>query len=188
MKIDITTETYQRLSELVQGFDSPDAVINRLIDEVTKQPKEKPIVIFNPSNEEKFKGELLSTKLAEVCLHYTNTTPLFFPWNAQKLKDTSNLKANLWSGFLRDWKKKGITKIELTVLSNDADMEMLKLAHALGLSYADAMKIQPRSHRENDDYYLIWFENEDMEILNKIVHKKVDNDLNFYLPAFMLDN
>lgn len=189
MKIDITTVTFQRLSEFAQGFDTPDAVINRLIDEVTKQPEVKPIIIFTPESEDDFKSQLLNVKLAEVCLHYTNAAPTFFVWNATKLKESSNLKANLWSGFLRDWKKRGITKVELTVLTKDTDLEMLKLAHALGISYDDALKIRPCSTREDDNNYLVWFENNNENILSKIAHThKVNIDGHVYLPTYMLDN
>ncbi|ARR51893.1 hypothetical protein ETN89_20535 (plasmid) [Photobacterium damselae subsp. damselae] len=187
MKIDVTTATFQRLSKLAQGFDTPDAVINRLIDEVTKQPEIKPTIIFNPEIEDDFKRKLLNVKLAEVCLHYTDAAPTFSMWNATKFKESSNLKANIWSGFLRGWKNKCITKIELIVLDKDVDLEMLKLAHALGISYDDALKIQPYSHREDDNNYLVCFKNYNEKILSKIAHK-VNIDGEVYLPAFMLDN
>lgn len=186
MEINITEKTFQRLSELAKGFDTPDAVINRLIDEVIKKPEAKPVITFCPVNEADFKTTLLETKLAEVCLFYTDKKPFYFQWNAEKLKDTSNLKANLWSGFLRGWKDKGITKIELTVLAADVDKEILQIGHALGLSYHDAMIVQPQAHRENEDAYLISFKDEEPSIMDKIQHK-VNNDLEVYLPSYMLD-
>lgn len=44
MKIEISQKTYERLSELAKGFDTPDAVINRLLDSVTKVPERKPTI------------------------------------------------------------------------------------------------------------------------------------------------
>jgi len=186
MNIDVSEKTFERLSNLAKGFDTPDAVINRLIDEVTKKPEVKPVIFFNPENEGDFKTSLLETKLAEVCLFSANMKPSYSLWNADKFKDTSNLKANLWSGFLRGWKDKGITKIELTVLDSNVDKRILEIGHALGLSYHDTLIIQPHIHREDENTYLISFGNEDYSIIDKIQHK-VDNDINVYLPSFMLD-
>ena len=186
MNIDVSEKTFERLSNLAKGFDTPDAVINRLIDEVTKKPEVKPTIFFNPENEEDFKTSLLETKLAEVCLFSADMKPRYFLWNADKFKESSNLKANLWSGFLRGWKDKGITKIELTVLDSNVDKRILEIGHALGLSYHDASIIQPHAHREDENTYLISFKNEDYPIIDKIKHK-VNNDINVYLPSFMLD-
>ncbi len=186
MKIEISQKTYERLSELAKGFDTPDAVINRLLDSVTKVPERKPTITFDPSNELDFKAALLDTRLAEVCISYTDKPTQFLVWNAEKFKDSSNLKANLWSGFLRGWKEKGITGITLTILDSSTNRTVLEIGHALGLSYADAVVVQPRHHREDENNYLIWFENEDLSIIDKVQHK-VNNDREVYLPAFMLN-
>lgn len=185
MKIDISDKTYKRLSELAQGFDTPDVVINRLIDSVAKIPERKPTIIFNPSNEADFKAALLDTRLAEVCITYIDKPKTFSVWNADKFKGSSNLKANLWSGFLRGWKDKGISNISLTILDTDTDGTVLEIGHALGLSYEDATIVQPRANREDENNYLIWFDNEEPSIIDKIQHT-VNNDLNVYLPSFML--
>lgn len=187
MKIDISKKTYERLSELAKGFDTPDVVINRLLDSVTKVPERKPTITFDPNNELDFKAALLDTRLVEVCITYNDEPSQFLIWNADKFKESSNLKANLWSGFLRGWKEKGITGIALTVLDASADRTVLEIGHALGLSYSDALIVQPRAHRENEDTYLIWFENEELSIIDKIQQHKVNNDINVYLPSFMLN-
>jgi hypothetical protein len=186
MKIEISDKTYKRLSELAQGFDTPDVVINRLIDSVAKIPERKPTISFNPSNEADFKAALLNTRLAEVCITYIDKPKIFSVWNADKFKGSSNLKANLWSGFLRGWKDKGISNISLTILDTDTDGTVLEIGHALGLSYEDAKIVQPRAHREDENNYLICFDNEELSIIDKIQHK-VSNDLNVYLPSFMLN-
>lgn len=186
IEIKINRSTFKRLESLAVGFDTPDAVINRLIDEVQGRPEKKPTISFNPKVESEFKQKLLDQRIAEVCIHFTDSTKQFFEWNAKKLTATSNLKANLWSGFLRDWKSRGITSISLTVLERPIDSELLRLAHALGLSYEEALVVKPKSHKESDTHYLIWFENKDMSILDKISHK-LNNDLNVYLPSYMLE-
>lgn len=186
MKIDVSQKTYERLSELAKGFDTPDAVISRLLDSVTKMPARKPRITFDPSNELDFKAALLETRLAEVCISYNDKPTQFLVWNADKFKDSSNLKANLWSGFLRGWKEKGITEISLTILDSSTNRTILEIGHALGLSYADAVIVQPRHHREDENNYLIYFENENLSIIDKVQHK-VNSDGEVYLPTFMLD-
>ncbi|MCA2015596.1 hypothetical protein LDJ79_05700 [Vibrio tritonius] len=186
MKIEVSQKTYERLSELAKGFDTPDSVISRLLDSVAKIPTRKPTITFDPTSERDFKSALLETRLAEVCISYDDESTQFLVWNAEKFKDSSNLKANLWSGFLRGWKEKGITRITLKILDSSTDRTVLKIGHALGLSYADAVVVQPRYHQEDEDTYLIWFENEDLPIINK-VKPKVNNDLEVYLPTLMLD-
>lgn len=184
--IKIENSTLKRLESLAVGFDTPDAVINRLIDGAEGRPDIKPTIVFNPSLESDFKEKLLEEKIAEVCIYSGDTSPVISIWNATKLTRTSNLKANLWSGLLRNWKSKGITKVELTVLDRNVDGQLLDLAHALGLTYQDALIVKPKYHRENADTFLIYFENEEMSILNKISHK-LNIDLEVYLPSYMLD-
>lgn len=184
--VSITEANFKRLEALTIGFDTPDSVISRLLDQAESRPEKKPKIIFNPSTEEQFKTELLQSRLAEVCLHTNESkNQQYFSWEAHKLKPESNLKANLWSGFLRGWKNKGINKIELTVLK-DVDQKLLDLAHALGLSYQDALIVKPRCHQENNDTLLVSFEVENMEILEKIPHK-LNSDCEVFLPSMMLD-
>lgn len=186
ISIDINEANFKRLEALTIGFDTPDSVISRLLDQAESRPEKKPKIIFNPSTEEQFKRELLQSRLAEVCLHTNESkNKQYFSWGANKLKTESNLKANIWSGFLRGWKDKGINKIELTVLKN-VDQKLLDLAHALGLSYQDALIVKPNYHQEDSDTLLVSFEVENMKILEKIPHKRT-SDGELFLPSYMLN-
>lgn len=115
-KIEISNETYERLGKLVIGFDSPENVISRLLDQAEGKTIQKPELFFEPKNEDEFKARLLETKEAEITLYKNDGSREILHWNAHRFKPESNLRANLWSGQLRGWPEKGIVKAELTVL------------------------------------------------------------------------
>ena len=112
--IEISETVYDRLSQLIQGFgDTPNSIIERLLNE--KGTKLKPSLIFYPEDESKFKKLLLRDKKAEVVLYTENGKIEVLKWSASKFKESSNVKANIWSGYLRNWEVKGITKAEFTI-------------------------------------------------------------------------
>lgn len=115
MKIEITDSLYQRLAKHVEGFETPENVITRILDEYeSKKEKKKPEIIFIP-NEFDFKEELLKKKVAWKTFEYTDGSILQKKWVATHFSLSSSLKANLWSGSLRDWQAKGISKLTLSV-------------------------------------------------------------------------
>ncbi|WP_226970269.1 hypothetical protein, partial [Vibrio navarrensis] len=61
-------------------------------------------------------NELIARKKAQVVLHLKNGDRDVIHWNASRFQPSSNLRANLWSGILRNWKDKGIVSAELSVL------------------------------------------------------------------------
>lgn len=120
--IRISDELYARLESHAVGFDTPAALIERLLDKCdgieTAKPapsSTKPALLFSPPDEALFKQQLLNKKQASVVLHKANGTVENRTWNATRLSAKSNLRGNLWSGLLRGWKKKGIVKVELTI-------------------------------------------------------------------------
>ena len=120
--IRISDELYARLESKAVGFDTPSALIERLLDQcdgIKPTPKSdsqtRPELIFQPSDEQRFKKLLINIGQANVVLHKQNGTVERRTWNANRLTDSSNLRGNLWSGLLRGWKKKGITKVELSI-------------------------------------------------------------------------
>ena len=128
--IRVSEELFTRLESHAIGFDTPSAVIERLLDKydgVNKDQKVdlvdidkeytyvKPELIFNPTNEDEFKRRLLQEKQANVVIYLSNGSIEEHKWIANKFSDSSNLRGNLWSGFLRGWKKKGIVKAELSI-------------------------------------------------------------------------
>ncbi|HEL8012957.1 TPA: hypothetical protein U0A13_004973 [Escherichia coli] len=122
MEITVSEVTYNRLATLATGFETPDAVINRLIDacaineagEIGK-PK-KPVLFFNPGNETEFKKALLISKQARVELYKRDGTCEEGVWNARNLSERSSIRGNLWSGYLRNWDQKGIVRAVFTII------------------------------------------------------------------------
>ena len=126
--IRISDELYSRLESHAVGFDTPSALIERLLDSVEGIEKtdvddvgNKPTLIFEPQDEVLFKELLLRDKKASVLLHKSNGSVERRIWNANRITESSNIRGNLWSGLLRGWKAKGIVKAELSILSGDAN-------------------------------------------------------------------
>jgi len=120
--IRLSDDLYERLESFAVGFDTPAALIERLLDKcdgiektVSSEASQKPELIFNPEDEEQFKRRLLKQKKATVKLHKVDGSIENRSWNAERLSESSNLRGNLWSGLLRGWKKKGIVKAEFTI-------------------------------------------------------------------------
>lgn len=75
-----------------------------------------PELIFNPSEEKQFKNELLKSKKAHFILTYISGKKVKTPWNAQKFKETSDLKGNIESKtFWRNKNKEGLVKVEVFI-------------------------------------------------------------------------
>ncbi|WP_158589133.1 hypothetical protein [Alginatibacterium sediminis] len=119
--IEVTEAIYDKLAAKVIGFgETPNSVIERLLKDVDGKST-KPTLDFYPSNDVEFKKLLLKNKKAEVALYKTNGEIEVLVWNASKLKESSNIKANIWSGYLRDWETKGIKKAEFSIYEQPED-------------------------------------------------------------------
>jgi hypothetical protein len=150
MKIEITLETFQRLERLAVGFDNPEAVIKRLLDQKDGKKEAKPELAFSPSDEDEFKSQLIQQKEAEVVLYKTDNTREVNTWKANRFTSNSSLRGNIWSGPLRGWKDKGIIKAELNILPSeiyypDGDREGIDLikqiANHFGITFDEASDI-----------------------------------------------
>lgn len=139
--IRINDEIYARLESLAHGFDTPASVIDRLIDAYVAQNSakhtqeadikpaadtnlnqfkselKKPELVFEPSDEAHFRKLLLEKKKATVTLHKSDGREETKLWNASKFSESSNLRANIWSGFLRNWQRDNIVKAELSIIA-----------------------------------------------------------------------
>ncbi|KAA0257298.1 hypothetical protein FHQ18_09620 [Deferribacter autotrophicus] len=134
--IKLTSETYERLANLAKPFETEEALINRLIDFYIQQNNKskvirgynekdkvkKPLLIFHPDEFTFFK-DILSKKIAYGIIYYKNGDKEYITWKAHKLKPTSNLRANLYSGYLRNWRKKGIVKFEISTNIDDLNLK-----------------------------------------------------------------
>jgi hypothetical protein len=131
--IEIPVSLYQRLSFHAKGFETPATVIERLLDSFEGQKCTEPVlsvkttdslptsleIVYYPTDEESFKQSLLQKKIAYLLLHKLNGTKEIKEWRASNFQQKSSVKGNLRTGYLRDWKKKGIVKAEISTNKND---------------------------------------------------------------------
>lgn len=197
MKIEISELTLERLEKMAIGFDTPEGVITRLLDLAENKKEIKPDLVFNPGDENRFKSLLIKDKLAEVIIYKNDSTREVTQWNANKFNEKSSLRGNLWSGFLRDWKSKGIAKIELTIypkptIHDDIDtfQQKKRLAIALNLTFSEVLPLDFEVIENTNngfvyDYTVRFYSNCDRNTLSKI--KGLSNDDAITLPAFTFD-
>ena len=115
MNIEISKHLYSRLSKHVEGFEKPESVIERILNYYeNRRGASKPEIFFIP-NENVFKEFLLEKKVAWKVLEFTDGSTELERWSATRFSESSNLKANLWSGTLRNWQVKGIKKLTLSI-------------------------------------------------------------------------
>jgi hypothetical protein len=130
--IRIEKNLYQRLAKYSNGFETPSQVINKMIDfyetknniepsiELVTEKSTNLEIIYYPINDvNNFKQLLLEEKMAYINIHKINNETKIIEWNAYRFKDSSDIEKNLRSGYLRDWKDKGIFKAELSINKDD---------------------------------------------------------------------
>jgi hypothetical protein len=181
--IEISEKTYSRLSELAIGFDTPAAVIERLLDQATGKPETKPELLFYPTDEETFKLQLLKNKEAEIVTYRNDGSREINHWKANRFSPTSSLKGNIWSGPLRGWKEKGIVKAEFSILpqtlfDKDGDDDGVRLNKAIALecqlTYEEVESIEFDIDEDSSDDGLVYghviqfSDSNDPEIMAKI--------------------
>lgn len=127
---------YGRLEKYAHGFDTPANVIEKILnyyerhcEESTEISQEQPgqsielptslEIIYHPEGENIFKKALLEKKQAYVCLYKMDGTSEISIWNASKFSSHSDVNNNLRSGYLRNWKKKGIFKAVIAINKTD---------------------------------------------------------------------
>ena len=144
--IDISSNIYERLGKLAQTFETPQDVIIRLLDSfeevgskiesdrivneatsiLRNEPKNvrkynKLDINFFPSDLVQFKSLLLKKKQAWVLLHMVDGSKNLHQWNTSRFSETSDVLGNLRSGYLRDWRDKGIISADIAINKNDID-------------------------------------------------------------------
>ncbi len=130
--IRIEENLYQRLATYSKGFETPSQVINKMIDFYEMKNNIKPIIglvkerpksleiIYYPNNDiNNFKKLLIDKKMAYINIHKVSGESEIIEWNALRFKDSSDVENNLRSGYLRNWKDKGIFKAELSTKKDD---------------------------------------------------------------------
>lgn len=181
--IEISQETYKRLEQLATGFsDTPDFVISRLLDGLDNKPEKKPELVFFPDDEEKFKHLLIRDKFAEITFYLNDGSRNVQVWNAKKFSESSNLRANLWSGQLRDWKAKGIIKAELSIFPKRQNHEDAG-EYAVRRATSSILNI-PFSELQDIDFDYEIAESEGQKCLIINFHDTCDMDKLGHIPGF----
>ena len=147
VRIEITEELYERLGAHAKPFETPAQVIERLLTaaeekasdtslsqslpHTTKSPGTnyppplagKLQINFFPSDPIQFKAQLLKHKEAWVRLYYQSGQTMTKHWVARSFKPTSDVMANLRSGYLRGWREKGIVRADVAIDVRDLPTE-----------------------------------------------------------------
>jgi hypothetical protein len=133
--IQLSAAIYKRLESHAEGFDTPESVVERLLnsydrladpsgEETTVSLAHEPILTrpepaFYPSDIGEFKRQLLHQKQATRRITYQDGTMKLGIWNADRMDASSSVQGNINSGVLRDWKSKGIVRVEFAIDRND---------------------------------------------------------------------
>jgi hypothetical protein len=194
VNIDIKESTFKRLERLVIGFDTPDAVINRLVDSYENKKTTKPTLSFYP-DESDFLRLLVKCGMANVTLYMENGNQETLPWKASKLTFDSNLRGNIWSGLLRGWKEKGIISAHFSISHSpdfsyskeDFERDKIlsrycKLTHKEFISLKDEFELSRYIDPEGDlgGYKIRFFDSCDLNTLEKIENLDENNELVFH--------
>jgi predicted CopG family antitoxin len=116
MHIEITDSVYDRLSKLAEGFETPNDVIERLLEKnVKSESVSAPSIYYFPTSQNEFKKAFLNNKSAYRTFVYTDNSTKTSQWNAENFSPSSNLEGNIRSGVLRNWKKKNIKALILSI-------------------------------------------------------------------------
>lgn len=146
--IEITDELYDRLGRHAQPFETPAQVMQRILDKIeqgvgTAKEKQlpfldKPIstrpsddfrytgklqINFYPSDPTAFKARLLREKEAWILMTYRDGKRELKNWSANNFKQSSNVMANLRSGYFRGWKERGLVKADVAVERSDLTLD-----------------------------------------------------------------
>ncbi len=138
--IEISLNLYERLGTLAEPFETPEDVITRILNsskfiEVRGPTIETKIdennvsnsvntynklnINFFPSDQMQFKQLLLEKKRAWVRLELKDGSKNIHEWNAFRFNESSDVLGNLRSGYLRNWRKKGIINADIVIDKND---------------------------------------------------------------------
>ena len=76
---------------------------------------EGPVIQLSPAGDDAFKARLIAVKRAVVRLEMRDGRERSFVWHAYRFRQSSNLRGNLFSGYLRDWRERGIVRASVSV-------------------------------------------------------------------------
>jgi len=76
-------------------------------------------IITYPSSINEFKQTLLQFGKAYIKIHNVDGTSKIKEWNVAEHEKSLDVNTALCSGYLQDWQKKGINKVEIAITQND---------------------------------------------------------------------
>jgi len=88
----------------------PEEITNLYENKTILIPKKNKCPLILLPDDETFREKLLIKREANWTLFYENGSKKCGTWNASKFKESSKVRNIIRSGYLRDWKKKKITK------------------------------------------------------------------------------
>lgn len=148
--IEIPDDLYERLGMQAKPFEMPAQVIQRLLDLAEEGGERHPAeddraaqlepsrsvvaspaplytgkleVNFYPSDLAVFKAQLLERKEAWIVMSYQAGNRVLKHWIAENFKPTSDVMANLRSGYLRGWREKGLIRADVAINRSDLGIE-----------------------------------------------------------------
>ena len=82
--------------------------------------KQKVEIEFLPADENRFRSCLIQQKRAYVVIYKADgAVEPIKQWNATRFTETSSLRSNICSGYLRNWKRRGIVKAVFSINRSD---------------------------------------------------------------------
>lgn len=130
--IRVPQHLFDRLQAVAPGLMTTAEVIERLVDfyeshhgrveptadttPTSPQILSRPKLHFHPRDENEFKAELLRSRRAKVELQLSSGKNEEHIWKADRMTESSSVRANLWSGILRDWKTRGVITARISIV------------------------------------------------------------------------
>ena len=164
-KIDISEENYVALCSWTKSSETINDALTRLVK------MKKPYISYGNVNLEEFKEALLSSRVAQVCVEYYDRKERdLLIWKATKIKEDSNIRGNIQSNYLRDWRSKRISGVNVDVLEQKSlNLEYLSISSYLGLTYHEFSTLDPIIYKNAlGEYDCIDFKNQCNHLLSKL--------------------
>ena len=110
-------------------------------DAPTRSLRSKPELVFHPRDEREFLKGLVKNGAAWVHVYKDDGTVETSTWHASRMTLESNLRANIWSGRLRDWSQKGIVKAEFFLDPKDLKVDVFRSSGPGGQSVTPRIRL-----------------------------------------------
>jgi hypothetical protein len=112
--MDIENVMLEAIDCIARGFGISFNTVEYLWDNVDTLKTSMPELEFVP-NEMEFRKNLLEKHIAKRIIYYEDGKHEEKVWKASKFNESSDLRNNIFTGPLRNWKKKGIIKAKFLV-------------------------------------------------------------------------